>query len=221
MTSAAGSCLVACGRTRVLCTASVDESVPGWLSGRGQGWLTAEYAMLPGSTDRRKPREGRRGVTTDGRTVEIQRLVGRSLRPVVDLKRLGERTVTLDCDVLEADGGTRTTAINGAFVALSLAVASLRKEGKVGDGVIRSHVGAISVGIVGGEVLVDLDYSEDRDADADLNVVMNDAGELIEVQGTGERRAFTRAELDAALDVATGGIQQVFVAQSAVLEAAS
>jgi ribonuclease PH len=204
----------------VICTATVEESVPDWLAGRGQGWLTAEYAMLPGSTGRRKAREGRRGGGIDGRTAEIQRLVGRALRPIVDLKALGERTLYVDCDVIEADGGTRTASINGAYVAVCDAVSSLMAAGRVTRPVVRTAVGAISVGIVGGEVLLDLDYSEDSEADADMNVVMCGDGRFIEVQASAERSPFDARGLDAALRMAESGIRRVFELQAAALDRA-
>jgi ribonuclease PH len=203
---AAGSALIAFGRTRVLCTASVEDSVPRWLVGSGRGWLTAEYGMLPASTGSRTPREASTG-RQKGRTVEIQRLLGRSLRAVYDLEKLGERTIWIDCDVLQADGGTRTAAISGAWVALTLAVrgAGLPEPGDL--------VGAVSVGIVDGERRLDLDYVEDSGAEVDMNVVMTGDGRLVEVQATAERVAFSRADLDALVDLAAAGIAEIGVRQ--------
>jgi ribonuclease PH len=199
---AAGSVLISFGGTRVLCTASVDDGVPRWLAGTGRGWLTAEYGMLPASTGRRTQREASAG-RQKGRTVEIQRLLGRSLRAVYDLGGLGERTVWIDCDVIQADGGTRTAAVSGAWVALALAArsAGLPEPSEL--------VGAVSVGIVDGEALLDLDYEEDSSADVDMNVVMTGDGRLIEVQATAERVPFGRAQLDALVDLAAAGIEQI------------
>lgn len=199
---AAGSVLISFGGTRVLCTASVDAGVPRWLAGTGRGWLTAEYGMLPASTGRRTQREASAG-KQKGRTVEIQRLLGRSLRAVYDLGGLGERTVWIDCDVIQADGGTRTAAVSGAWVALALAArsAGLPEPSEL--------VGAVSVGIVDGEALLDLDYDEDSSADVDMNVVMTGEGRLIEVQATAERVPFDRAQLDALVDLAAAGIEQI------------
>ena len=211
---AAGSCLVECGGTRVICTASVQEGVPPFLKGKGQGWLTAEYAMLPASTGQRKARDG---IKKDGRSVEIQRLIGRSLRPAVDLYRLGERTITLDCDVLEADGGTRTASITGSFVALVLAVDGLVRAGRLLRSPVTHQVSAVSCGVVGGEPLLDLCYAEDSRAQVDMNVVMDDAGRLIEVQGTGEGRSFSREELDALLALAEQGNRALMRAQREAL----
>ncbi len=208
--TAAGSCLVECGGTRVICTASVQEGVPPFLRGKGQGWLTAEYAMLPASTGQRKARDG---VKKDGRSVEIQRLIGRSLRQAVDLARLGERTVTLDCDVLEADGGTRTASITGSFVALVLAVDKLIREGRLLQSPVTHQVSAVSCGIVSGQPLLDLCYVEDSCAQVDMNVVMDDAGRFIEVQGTGEGRSFSREELDKLLALAEEGNAELMRAQ--------
>lgn len=207
--TAAGSCLASFGGTRVICTVTVEDSVPGWMSGRGRGWLTAEYAMLPASTGRRKPRDGRKGGHVDGRTVEIQRLVGRTLRPSVDLERLGELTLHVDCDVLEADGGTRTCAISGASVALAEALAALERDGRVPAGCLKNRVAAVSVGVVGGEVVLDLAYAEDSGAESDMNVVMDEDGRFLEVQGTAEGRPFSRDELGKALDLAADGIARI------------
>ena len=208
-----GSVLFSCGRTRVLCTASIEEGVPRWLSGRGVGWMTAEYSMLPASTGERTQREVSRG-RPGGRTVEIQRLIGRALRAVTDFEALGERTVWLDCDVLQADGGTRCAAISGAYVA------ARRALDRFGLGkALRDSVAAVSVGIVGGEALLDLDYSEDSTAEVDMNVVMTGTGELIEVQATAEKTPFSRAELDDLLDLAAGGIEEIGRAQLEAVEA--
>jgi ribonuclease PH len=205
---AEGSVLIEFGNTKVLCTASVDEKVPGHKKGSGEGWVTAEYGMLPRATHTRNDREAARGKQS-GRTQEIQRLIGRSLRAVFDLTLLGERTIHLDCDVLQADGGTRTAAITGAFVAAQDAVARLLAQGKLGASPIREHVAAISVGIVKGTPLLDLAYTEDSECDTDMNVVMTGAGHFIEVQGTAEGAAFTRAEMDALLVLAEKGISEL------------
>ena len=189
--TADGSCLISTGNTRVICTASVEESVPPFLKGKGQGWVTAEYAMLPASTSQRKKRDG---IKKDGRSVEIQRLIGRSLRQAVDLTKLGERTITLDCDVLEADGGTRTASITGAMVALTCAIDKLVQTGKLALSPIVRQVAAVSCGVVDDEPCLDLCYQEDSRAQVDMNLVMNDQGQFIELQGTGEGRAFTMAE---------------------------
>jgi ribonuclease PH len=214
--SAPGSVLVKSGRTTVLCTCCVEPKVPDFLVGRGKGWLTAEYGMLPGSTNTRKARD--KAGKIDGRSVEIQRLIGRSLRAVVDLAKLGERTLWIDCDVLEADGGTRTAAINGAFVAIVDAVNSIKKElsASVSD-VIHASVAAISVGIVDGEERLDLEYVEDRDADVDLNLVMTGAGQFIEVQGSGEEATFTRKQLDRLLELGEHGIRAITAEQKKAL----
>jgi ribonuclease PH len=213
---AEGSVLVAFGGTRVLCTASVEPRVPPWLKGRGSGWVTAEYGMLPRSTHTRSPREASRG-KQGGRTLEIQRLIGRSLRAVIDLEALGERTVTLDCDVLQADGGTRTASITGSYVALCLAARSLTEARQIDTSPIHGQIAAVSVGIVEGTPVLDLDYSEDSDAETDMNVVMNEAGGFVEVQGTAEGHAFQRDELDRLLDLASAGIGELLAAQRAVL----
>jgi ribonuclease PH len=197
-----GSVLISFGKTRVLCTATIDEGVPRWLAGTGRGWMTAEYGMLPASTGERTAREARTG-RQGGRTVEIQRLVGRSLRAAYDLEKLGERTLWLDCDVLQADGGTRTAAITGAWIALARATKRMGLPAPV------DQVGAVSVGIVGGESLLDLDYQEDSSADVDMNVVMRGDGMLIEVQATAERNAFSREQLDGLIDLAAAGIKQL------------
>jgi len=211
-----GSCLVSFGRTRVLCTASLEERVPGWLKGKGRGWVTAEYSLLPGSTPERATREAAKG-RQGGRTHEIQRLIGRSLRAVVDLEALGERLITLDCDVLQADGGTRTASVCGAYVALHDACTRLAKAGSIGTNPLVDAVAAVSVGVVGGTPMLDLDYVEDSGAAVDMNVVMTGAGGFVEVQGTGEQRSFDRAELDALLALADKGIGELLAAQRTVL----
>jgi ribonuclease PH len=209
---AEGSVLVGFGDTRVLCTASVEESVPGFLRGQGQGWVTAEYGMLPRATHTRSAREAARGKQT-GRTQEIQRLIGRALRAVVDLKALGERTITLDCDVLQADGGTRTASITGGFVALCDAIDALIRKRALQSNPLHGQVAAVSVGIVNGVPVLDLDYAEDSNAETDMNVVMNSGGGFIEVQGTAEGHAFRRHELDELLNLAARGIEGLHAAQ--------
>lgn len=213
---AEGSVLVSCGDTKVLCTASVEERVPPFLKGKGQGWVTAEYGMLPRSTGSRNAREAARGKQS-GRTQEIQRLIGRSLRAVVDLEALGERQILMDCDVLQADGGTRTASISGAFVALSLAIQKLMANGKLKKSPVIGHVAATSVGIYNGVPVLDLDYAEDSSAETDMNVVMNEAGGFIEVQGTAEGHAFRRDELDALLVLAEKGIGEIIEKQRIAL----
>jgi ribonuclease PH len=215
---AEGSVLIACGDTQVLCTASVEEGVPHFLRGKGQGWVTAEYGMLPRATHSRCAREAARGKQS-GRTQEIQRLIGRALRAVVDLKALGERTVTLDCDVLQADGGTRTAAITGGYVALAQACEHLVRRRALSASPLHGQVAAISVGIVAGAAVLDLDYAEDSQAETDMNVVMNNGGAYIEVQGTAEGHAFRRHELDALLNLASSGIAQLFTLQTQSLDA--
>ncbi len=212
--TAYGSCLIATGNTRVICTASVEETVPPFLKGKGQGWVTAEYAMLPASTPERKKRDG---IKKDGRSVEIQRLIGRALRQAVDLKALGERTITLDCDVLEADGGTRTAAITGAMVALTCAADRLVREGRLLLSPIVHQVAAVSCGIVGDTPCLDLCYQEDSHAQVDMNFVMNEQHEFIELQGTGEGRAFTPAELSTLTSYAAKGITELMAAQREAL----
>jgi len=214
---AEGSVLVAFGDTRVLCAASVEERVPPFLKGTGQGWVTAEYGMLPRSTHTRMPREAARG-RQGGRTLEIQRLIGRSLRAVMDLAALGERTVTIDCVVLQPDGGTRTTAITGGYVALASALHDITKRGALSRDPLHGPVAAVSVRIHRGVPILDLDYAEDSQAETDMNVVMNEAGAFIEVQGTAEGHAFRRDELDALLDLAAGGIRTLADLQRAALE---
>jgi ribonuclease PH len=210
---ATGSALITQGETRVICTASIQESVPKWMAGKGRGWATAEYGMLPASTGDRKARDVTKG-RPDGRTVEIQRLIGRSLRGVIDFEALGERTVYLDCDVLTADGGTRCASITGAFVALDLACRRLVDEGRLARSPLSGTVAAISAGIVGGVPLLDLDYSEDSTAEVDANVVMTGEGGLIEVQATAERTPLSRAHLDELLALAAGGIEQLRAVQA-------
>ena len=205
---AEGSVLVEIGETRVLCTASVEEKVPPFLKGKGQGWVTAEYGMLPRATHTRGAREAAQGKQS-GRTQEIQRLVGRSLRSVVDMQVLGERQVTLDCDVLQADGGTRCASITGAMVALADAMRSLREQGLLAADPIRDFVAAVSVGVVDGHPVLDLDYSEDSSCETDMNVVMTGAGHFVEVQGTAEGAPFTREQMSGMLDLATNGIREL------------
>jgi len=212
MRSATGSALIEVGETRVICTASAQESVPRWMAGQGRGWLTAEYGMLPASTGQRKQRDATRG-RQDGRTVEIQRLIGRSLRGVVDFKALGERTIYLDCDVLQADGGTRCASITGAYVALSLACARLVAEELLASSPLTGSVAAVSCGMVGGLALLDLDYSEDSTAEVDANVVMTGEGGLLEVQATAERTPLSRANLDELLALAGSGIETLRAVQ--------
>jgi ribonuclease PH len=215
---AEGSVLVSFGDTRVLCTASIEDGVPGFLRGRGQGWVTAEYGMLPRATHTRGDREAARGKQS-GRTQEIQRLIGRSMRSVFDLKALGERSLHLDCDVLQADGGTRTAAITGAFVAAHDAVQWLLAQGRIAVSPIRDAVAAVSVGLVRGTALLDLEYTEDSACDTDMNVVMTGSGGFVEVQGTAEGAPFSRAEMDALLALAAKGIAELVAAQRAALRA--
>ena len=212
--SATGSALIEAGGTRVICTASAVDDVPRWLSGKGRGWVTAEYGMLPASTGERKQRDVSRG-RPDGRTVEIQRLIGRSIRGVVDFEALGERTVYIDCDVLEADGGTRCAAITGGFVALKLALDRLVTDGKLLRSPLTGSVAAVSCGVVDGRALLDLDYAEDSTAEVDANVVMTGDGGLVEVQATAERTPLSRASLDELLALAAGGIERLREAQAA------
>jgi len=215
---AEGSVLIEFGDTQVLCTASVEDSVPGFMRGQGRGWLTAEYGMLPRSTHTRSSREAARGKQS-GRTQEIQRLIGRSMRAVVDLKALGERQIIIDCDVLQADGGTRTASITGACVAVMDALNDLVAKGALRENPMRELVAAVSVGMFEGQPVLDLDYAEDSACDTDMNVVMTAAGHFVEVQGTAEGAAFTRAELDALLDLAAHGIGELNALQRAALEA--
>jgi len=214
---AAGSVLVAFGDTKVICTASVEERVPPFLRGSGSGWITAEYGMLPGATNTRMRREASAG-KQGGRTVEIQRLIGRSLRAAVDLHALGENTITIDCDVIQADGGTRTASISGGFVALTDAITHLQKNKKLKKNPIYGSLAAVSVGIYNGEAVLDLDYAEDSNAETDMNVVMNEAGGFIEVQGTAEGHAYRRDELDAMLTLAEKGISEIIEAQQQALK---
>ncbi len=214
-----GSVLIETGHTRVLCNASIENTLPGWLRNSGRGWVTAEYGMLPRATLTRTPRESERG-KVGGRTHEIQRLIGRSLRSVVDMKLLGERTVILDCDVLQADGGTRTAAITGACAALAIALGKLVEAGTLKQSPIREMVAATSVGIVDGRVLLDLNYEEDSRAEVDMNVVMTASGGLVETQATAERDTYSRAQLEALLDAAQAGIRDLLLAQAACVEAA-
>ena len=213
---AEGSVLVEFGDTKVLCTASIEARVPRFLKGTGQGWITAEYGMLPRSTNTRMGREASRG-KQGGRTLEIQRLIGRSLRAAVDLNALGEHTITLDCDVIQADGGTRTSSISGAFVALHDAIGTLRKANKIKTNPIYGMIASVSVGIYKGEPVLDLDYAEDSNAETDMNVVMNEAGAFIELQGTAEGHAFRSEELNAMLELAKKGINEILEHQQAAL----
>ncbi len=212
-----GAVLVEFGDTRVICTASVEETVPPFLRGKGAGWVTAEYAMLPRATHTRSPREAAKGKQS-GRTLEIQRLIGRSLRAVTDMTLLGERTIYLDCDVLQADGGTRTASITGAYVALVDAITTLQERGLVNGNPLKEAVAAVSVGIVGGEPLLDLDYLEDSGAEVDMNFVMTSSGRFVEVQGTAEAEPFTIAQMDAMRNLAMDGIRQLFTLQQQALE---
>jgi ribonuclease PH len=221
MRTAAGSALISVGETRVICTASVQGSVPRWMEGRGRGWVTAEYGMLPASTGERKQRDATRG-RQDGRTVEIQRLIGRSLRGVIDFQALGERTIYLDCDVLQADGGTRCASVTGAYAALSLACARLRDAGKLERSPLTGSVAAVSCGMIDGAALLDLDYREDSTAEVDANVVMTGEGGLVEVQATAERTPLSRAHLDELLALAASGIEQLRTVQErAIAEGAA
>ena len=213
---AAGSVLVSFGRTRVLCTASVAEEVPRWLKGSGRGWVTAEYSMLPGSTPDRASREAAKGKQS-GRTQEIQRLIARSLRAVTNLELMPDVQITVDCDVLQADGGTRTASICGGYVALHDALTRLVGEGVLPQHALSDAVAAISVGIIGGVPMLDLPYEEDSRADVDMNVVMTGSGDFVEVQGTAEHNAFSRSELNSLLDLAEGGLEQIIAAQRAIL----
>ena len=213
---AQGSVLACFGRTRVLCTATITDTVPRFIRGKGQGWMTAEYAMLPSSTEGRKSRD--RGGKVDGRSVEIQRLIGRSLRAVVDLKRMPEKTIWIDCDVLQADGGTRTTAVSGAWIALHDAFTWMKEKRQLREWPLVDQLGAVSVGVVDGLPVCDLDYIEDSKADTDMNLVMTGNGEYIEVQGSAEGAPFNRTQLDSMLELGEAGIQKIFAAQKAALE---
>ncbi|WP_147803467.1 ribonuclease PH [Alkalicoccus halolimnae] len=212
-----GSVLISFGDTKVICSASVEERVPPFLRGKGQGWITAEYAMLPRATSQRNIRESSKGKVA-GRTMEIQRLIGRALRSVVDLSKLGERTIWVDCDVIQADGGTRTAAVSGAFVAVGLAVSELLEKEKLKENPINGFLAALSVGMTdSGKAILDLDYKEDSTADVDMNVVMKSGGRLVEVQGTGEEATFSRRELNEMLDLAEDGIEELFAIQKEIL----
>ncbi|MCW3020337.1 MAG: ribonuclease [Solirubrobacterales bacterium] len=217
--TATGSALISVGETRVICTASAQEGVPRWMTGKGRGWVTAEYGMLPASTGERKQRDATRG-RQDGRTIEIQRLIGRSLRVVIDFEALGERTVYLDCDVLQADGGTRCASIAGAYVALSLACTRLQAEGRLERSPLTGSLAAVSCGIVDGTPLLDLDYSEDSTAEVDANVVMTGDGGLVELQATAERTPLSRAHLDDLLALAAAGIERLRAVQEQAIAAA-
>ena len=217
---AEGSVLAEFGDTRVLCTASIEDRVPGWMRNTGRGWVTAEYGMLPRSTHTRSGREASRG-KQGGRTLEIQRLIGRSLRAVTDLEALGERSVTLDCDVIQADGGTRTASISGAYVALAIAIQRMQKAGRLKKNPLHGQVAAVSVGIYRGTPVLDLDYPEDSEAETDMNIVMNDAGRFIEVQGTAEGHAFTDDEFTAMIGLARAGIADIITAQNEAITAAT
>ena len=215
--NAEGSCFIKFGNTHVLCNASVDQNLPRWLKGKDQGWITAEYGMLPRSTNTRVSRDGRRG-SISGRTQEIQRLIGRSLRAVFDLGSLGERSILIDCDVLEADGGTRTASITGSYVALYDAVRWLQNRDLVDSSLIKDSVAAISVGIIDGTPMLDLCYAEDSNADVDMNIVMTGSGAMVEIQGTAEQNPFTTDQLNTMLDLGRQGIEQLVAMQKQVLE---
>jgi ribonuclease PH len=214
--AAEGSVLIEVGRTRVICTASVEDVVPPFLKNTGKGWVTSEYAMIPRATSTRTAREASTGKRS-GRTLEIQRLIGRSLRTAIDMKQIGERTIWIDCDVIDADGGTRTASITGSFIALSLAVKSLLKSGKLTKNPMTGWVAAVSVGVVGGVPMLDLDYSEDSSADVDFNIVMTDKGEFVEIQGTAERNPFSDAALASLIGLGRKGILELIEKQRAVL----
>ncbi|NQV85916.1 MAG: ribonuclease PH [Woeseiaceae bacterium] len=216
---AEGSVLACFGDTRVLCTASIEDRVPGWLRGKGSGWVTGEYGMLPRATHTRSGREAVHG-KQGGRTLEIQRLIGRSLRAITDMKALGERSITLDCDVIQADGGTRTASISGAYVALAIATQRLAANGKLKKNPLHGQVAAVSVGIYNGAAVLDLDYAEDSEAETDMNIVMNDAGRFIEVQGTAEGHAFSDEEFNAMLVLARSGIAEIIIVQNEAIRTA-
>ncbi len=216
---AEGSVLASFGDTQVLCTASIEERVPGWMRGKGSGWVTGEYGMLPRATHTRSGREATRG-KQGGRTLEIQRLIGRSLRAITDMKALGERSIMLDCDVIQADGGTRTASISGAYVALAIAVQRLTANGKLKKNPLHGQVAAVSVGIFSGTPVLDLDYAEDSQAETDMNIVMNEAGRFIEVQGTAEGHAFTDDEFSAMLGLARTGIAEIITVQNEAIATA-
>ncbi len=215
---AEGSCLIELGNTKVVCTASIEESVPGFLRDSGTGWITAEYGMIPRSCKSRVIRESSKGKKS-GRTYEIQRLIGRSLRTAVDLKELGERTIWIDCDVIQADGGTRTASISGSFIALCLALKKLKKDGLLDKVPLKDYVGATSVGIIDGEPILDLTYDEDSSADVDMNVVMTQKGKFIEIQGTAEKIPFDKKQLNGLIELATKGIKQIIRAQKSSIGA--
>ncbi|MFK4785020.1 ribonuclease PH [Fusobacterium sp. MFO224] len=213
---AEGSVLISFGNTKVICTASISDRVPPFLRNQGKGWITAEYSMLPRATGERNNRESVRGKLT-GRTMEIQRLIGRALRSCIDLDKIGERTITIDCDVIQADGGTRTASITGGYIALAMAIERMVKAGKLKENPLKSKIAAISVGIVSGIPMLDLKYTEDSAAEVDMNVVMNDRGEFIEVQGTGEEATYSRKELNQLLDLAELGLKELFEVQNQTL----
>jgi ribonuclease PH len=217
MKYAEGSCLFEAGNTRVICTASVEEGVPPFMRGRGKGWITSEYAMLPRSCSTRSSRESTRG-KTGGRTHEIQRLIGRALRGIVDMNVIGERTIWMDCDVIQADGGTRCASITGSFIALYLALADLKQKGLIRDVPVKHFLAAVSVGIVGGEPCLDMCYEEDSAAEVDMNVVMTDSGKFVEVQGTAEKEPFSREEMDSMLALAEKGISELINIQKEALK---
>ena len=214
---AEGSVLIEFGHTRVICTATISDKVPPFLRNKGKGWLTAEYSMIPRATGERNQRESAKG-KLGGRTMEIQRLIGRALRAAIDLEKLGERTITIDCDVIQADGGTRTTSITGGYIALALGINKLLEAGTLKENPLKPNVAAISVGIVGGQPVLDLDYIEDSDAEVDMNVIMNAAGEYVEVQGTGEESTYTRKQLNQLLDLAEKGIDEIIALQNSIIE---
>ncbi|MFA6636678.1 MAG: ribonuclease PH [Candidatus Omnitrophota bacterium] len=216
---AEGSCLFEAGKTKVVCTASIEDGVPPFLRGKGTGWITSEYSMLPRSCQKRVPRESTRG-KTGGRTHEIQRLIGRAMRSVVNMDVLGERTIWIDCDVLQADGGTRCAAINGSFIALCLALNKLKKEKKLSELPVHNFVAAVSVGIVKGAAYLDINYDEDSTAEVDMNVVMTDAGEFVELQGTAEKEPFSRERMDEMLELALKGINSIIIKQKEILQGA-
>ncbi len=213
---AEGSVLISFGQTKVICTASIDEKAPPFLRGENKGWVTAEYSMLPRATNSRNPREAARGKLT-GRTMEIQRLVGRALRSVVDLTKLGERSIIIDCDVIQADGGTRTASITGGFIAMKLAINKLLKDGLISENPIKENLAAVSVGIYEGDIILDLAYDEDSKADVDMNVVMTESGKFVEIQGTGEESTFSETELMGMLNLAKKGISELILAQKEAL----
>lgn len=215
-----GSALVEFGNTKVICTATIEDKVPGFLKGAGEGWITCEYSMLPGSTQTRKPREVSKG-KVDGRTAEIQRLIGRALRSVVDLKKIGERTIWIDCDVIQADGGTRTASVTGAFVALIDAINSIYEEGKIDCYPINNYVAAVSVGVLDGDIILDLCYEEDFKAIVDMNVVMTDDGRFVEIQGTGEEGPFSKDEMERMLLAAEKGLMNIIQIQKDSLKEAA